>query len=137
LFRFIKNQGFYFQLNSIFFLLLATGLVYLYLFDPSGGTGYPESDSIRYFGVETQSTGLTRCFHQLVHGNVTRAYEINEHCLRIATWYMTMLIMRFALLLFHLLVPSIVKRLWLIDALLSAVMLAISFKPLWHEIVIH
>ncbi len=58
-------------------LLLAAAGVYLYLFEP-GRTGFfPICPFRALTGLDCPGCGTTRALHQLLHGNVVAAFELN------------------------------------------------------------
>jgi len=65
-----------FQVAAVWLIFAGAG-TYLFLFDPAKGTFYPPCPFLMITGLQCPGCGTARSLHQLLHGHLVIAFELN------------------------------------------------------------
>ena len=117
----------YIIINSIFIIVLLGILIYS-LF-PAGGNHYPIPSSMEILKEGKDiSSGLSRCFSELMGGRLDSAIEFNEHGPRIFLFFLLQLLMRPVFSILYIRNHQAVIWIYL-DAGISIILFIFAFLP--------
>ena len=119
----------YFQINLIFAGILMMIFLYSGIFSASHNNYPIPSNYTKLTGKKTVSTGLSRCFSEIIRGRLKSAKEYNPYGIGIFLFFLIQLLIRISLLIFYSKLNKYEHIVIIADSILSVVLFILFFRP--------